>query len=226
MSDEMKKTQCIDWGTLDYRTAWLQQEALLQQVQKNHQNGGNGLNYLALVEHPHVYTLGRRASEANIVHHTEQAEFIHVDRGGDITYHGPGQLVAYPIIHLESFHLGIREYVYGLEEVVIRTINTFGIQGARVPKATGVWLDAGTSAERKICALGVRCSHAVTMHGFALNVNTQLAYFGNIHPCGFTDKGVTSLEKETGAVQDMATVKRLILQYFAEVFGMEFVNEA
>ncbi|MDR0835127.1 MAG: lipoyl(octanoyl) transferase LipB [Tannerella sp.] len=215
----MKQTQFIDWGVLDYRTAWQQQEILLQQVQQNHQDGGNGLNYLVMVEHPHVYTLGRRASESNIIHRTEEAEFINVDRGGDITYHGPGQLVVYPIIHLDSFRLGIKEYVHGLEEVVIRTIGAFGIEGVRVPKATGVWIDTGTLAERKICAIGVRCSHAVTMHGFALNINTDLKFFGNIHPCGFIDKGVTSLEKETGVTQEMTTVKQLVIQYFAEVFG-------
>ncbi|MDR1672020.1 MAG: lipoyl(octanoyl) transferase LipB [Bacteroidales bacterium] len=219
----MRETQWMDWGTLDYRTAWQRQEALMQQVQQTHRDGA-GRNYLLLVEHPHVYTLGRRGNEANIVHRTEQAEFIRVDRGGDITYHGPGQIVVYPVIRLESFGLGIREYVHGLEEVVISTIGTYGINGKRVPKAIGVWIDAGTPAERKICAIGVRCVHAVTMHGFALNVNTDLTFFDNIHPCGFTDKAVTSLEKETGVKQDMASVKRLIVQNFAETFGMEFIR--
>lgn len=163
-------------------------------------------------EHPHVYTLGRSGKENNMLLGEEQLKTIgatlyHIDRGGDITYHGPGQLVCYPILNLEEFGLGLKEYVHLLEEAVIRVCASYGVVAGRLEKATGVWLEGDTSRARKICAIGVRSSHYVTMHGLALNVNTDLRYFSYIHPCGFIDKGVTSLQQELGRSIDMAEVK-------------------
>ena len=149
------------------------------------------------------------------------ATFFQTDRGGDITYHGPGQIVGYPIIDLENFGIGLRKYIELMEEAIIKSIAAYGLVGARDEKATGVWLDAGTPKARKICAIGVKSSRFVTMHGFALNVNTDLSYFQHINPCGFTDRGVTSIEKELGATQDFEAVKRIVLQKFIEVFGAQ-----
>ncbi|MDR2814085.1 MAG: lipoyl(octanoyl) transferase LipB, partial [Prevotellaceae bacterium] len=190
-----------DMGVVDYREAWQVQENLLNSLKEEKPEGKAG--YLLLVEHPHVYTLGRNGKPGNMLANAAQlqahhAELVRVNRGGDITYHGPGQLVAYPIVRLDRLGVGVREYVHRLEEVVIRTVGAYGLAGERMDKATGVWLATGTPNAGKICAVGVRCSHAITMHGFALNVSTDLTYFTFINPCGFADKGVTSLEKETG----------------------------
>ncbi|MDR1814227.1 MAG: lipoyl(octanoyl) transferase LipB [Tannerella sp.] len=205
-----------DLGVKDYQSVWELQERLMEDVQ----NGG--VNRLLFVEHPHVYTLGRNGHEDNMLHKPEDADLLRVNRGGDITYHGPGQLVVYTIFRLYDFGGDIRSFVHNLEEVVIRTIAHYGIKGDRIGKAAGVWLDTDTPAVRKICALGLRCSHAVTMHGFALNVNTDLDYFGNINPCGFTDKGVTSIAEETGCQIPMEDVKELIKQQFTDVFKISF----
>ena len=199
----MNELTIEDWGLVPYVDAWERQrrcfDETLEAVARNVVRPAR----IVLCEHPHVYTLGRSGKEANMLLDEEQLErigatYYHIDRGGDITYHGPGQLVCYPILCLEDFHLGLKEYVSVLEEAVIGVCRSYGIEGGRVKGATGVWLDIGTSSERKICAIGVRSSHFVTMHGLALNVNTDLRYFGYIHPCGFIDKGVTSLAKETG----------------------------
>ena len=144
-----------------------------------------------------------------------------MNRGGDITYHGPGQLVAYPILNLHRLGIGARDYVHRLDEVAIRTVGAYGLTGERLEKASGVWIAPGTPAARKICAVGVRCSRAITMHGFALNVSTDLSCFGYINPCGFADKGVTSLQKETGKPAGMDDVKQLVLRHFAAVFAVE-----
>jgi lipoyl(octanoyl) transferase len=221
------KVKHIDLGTMNYMDAWRKQGELMENLKKEKQEGKDGLNYLLFVEHPHVYTLGRNGNQANMLIdmiqlRAENAEFIKVDRGGDITYHGPGQLVVYPIFCLNDFKIGIKEYVRRLEEVVIRTIAGYGLKGERIEKATGVWLDVGTSFARKICAIGVRCSQSVTMHGFALNVNTDLSYFDHINPCGFIDKGVTSVKTEIGKEIDISEIKYSILQQFKEVFEVEF----
>lgn len=223
----MKMTKYIDLGRRAYREVWEQQESLLEKVKLEKEEGKPTDNYLLLVEHNPVYTLGKSGNEANMLMNmmqlrARQAEFIKVDRGGDITFHGPGQLVAYPVIDLENFGKGVKEYVDGLEEVVIRTLERYGLEGKRVKGATGVWLGVGTLAERKICAMGVKCSRYVTMHGFALNVNTDLKYFDYIHPCGFVDKGVTSLQKEVGGEVSMEEVKEEVLRQFEVVFGMVF----
>lgn len=220
-------TKLIDLGRKSYREVWKQQEELLEMVKEQKRQGERTANYLLFVEHDPVYTLGRSGNDGNMLMNAiqlkaKQAEFIKVDRGGDITFHGPGQLVVYPVIDMENFSLGVKDYVNALEEVVIESLSTYGIIGQRLPGATGVWLDSHTKAARKICAIGVRCSQYVTMHGFALNVNTDLDYFSYIHPCGFIDKGVTSLRKELGKEMDMQQVKECVKNHFAEIFEMEF----
>lgn len=227
--EEKKKTVFADLGQKGYREVWELQERLLEKVKA--EKAGNIIpeNHLLFVEHDPVYTLGKSGNEANMLISAIQlrakhAEFIKVDRGGDITFHGPGQLVVYPVIDLESFGLGVKDYVDRLEEVVIRTIASFGIQGFRLAGATGVWLEPDTPRARKICAIGVKCSRYVTMHGFALNVNTDLNYFNYIHPCGFVDKGVTSMEKELGHPVDLSEIKVILLRHFSELTGMHIIE--
>ena len=174
---------------------------------------------ILLVEHPPVITLGRHAKETNVLFAENELArrgvlLHHIERGGDVTYHAPGQLVAYPILDLENHHLGVKDYVELLEESVIRTIADFGICGERVAGASGVWIEAGTPRERKICALGVKCSRVITMHGLALNVNTDMTGFRLINPCGFVDKGVTSMELELGCPLDMNEVKTCFINRF------------
>lgn len=220
------QTEFIDLGNRGYREVWEMQNKWMEEVKAEKLAGKIPRDYLVFVEHPPVYTLGKSGNEANMLISSLQlraahAEFIKVDRGGDITFHGPGQLVAYPILDLESLHLGVKEYVERLEEIVIRTLADYGIEGGRLPGATGVWLAPGRAGARKICAIGVKCSRYVTMHGFALNVNTDLSYFNYIHPCGFVDKGVTSMEKETGRRLDMDEVKLKVLRCFQELLGLQ-----
>lgn len=215
----------VDLGRRGYREVWELQENLLEEVKNVKLAGGESILHLLFVEHDPVYTLGKSGNEANLLINAIQlrakhAEFIKVDRGGDITFHGPGQLVAYPVFDLEKLGIGVREYVEKLEEVVIRSIAAYGLRGNRLPGATGVWLEPDTSRARKICAIGVKCSRYVTMHGFALNVNTDLDYFSYIHPCGFIDKGVTSLEKELGHPVDMSEVKETVKTNFQVVFDI------
>ena len=183
-------------------------------------------NFLLFCQHPHVYTLGKSGKEDNLLMKTDElkgigATYYHINRGGDITYHGPGQIVGYPIIDLENFFTDIHRYMRFLEEAVIQTIAEFGVNAGRIPGLTGVWLnhDNGESA-RKICALGVKTSRWVTMHGFALNVNTDLNYFSHIVPCGINDKEVTSLQKELGSEVDLKVVEEILKDKIAGMFGM------
>ncbi|MCX6223754.1 MAG: lipoyl(octanoyl) transferase LipB [Bacteroidia bacterium] len=174
-------------------------------------------NRLLFVEHPHVYTLGKSGNQNNLLIDSNflnkiQATYYHIDRGGDITYHGPGQIVGYPIFDLEQFGMHIKQYVFTLEQAIIKTLDELEISASRLPGATGVWLDAGTPNARKICAIGVKAGRHITMHGFALNVNTDLTYFNYINPCGFQDKGVTSLAKEFNEKMDMQVVKFILQQ--------------
>jgi lipoyl(octanoyl) transferase len=183
---------------------------------------------LIFCEHPHVFTLGKSGDQANLLAATaelqkKEAEFFRTNRGGDITYHGPGQIVAYPIIDLEKRNIGVRQYVYLLEESVIRFLDEYGIIGERLSGATGVWLDTGTSRARKICAIGIRSSRHITMHGLALNINTDLSYFGLINPCGFTDKGVSSLQKENGEIQDMDKAREVLKHQLSEKLGLRYL---
>lgn len=197
------KTFVENWGTIPYEQAWKKQAEYFETLVQAKQSGREYMNRIIFCEHPHVYTLGRSGKERNMLLSDEQlrcigATYYHIDRGGDITYHGPGQQVCYPILNLEDFGFGLKEYVHLLEEAVIGVCASYGIEAGRVEKATGVWLEGDTSRARKICAIGVRSSHYVTMHGLAFNVNTDLSYFSYINPCGFVDKGVTSLQKELG----------------------------
>lgn len=207
------KTTIADWGLIQYVEAWKRQSERFDEVIRAKAHGETYENGIVFCEHPHVYTLGRSGKEKNMLLSDEQLKAIdatlyHIDRGGDITYHGPGQLVCYPILNLDEFRMGLKEYVHFLEEAVINVCASYGIEAGRLDKATGVWIDAETSRARKICAIGVRSSHYVTMHGLALNVNTDLRYFSYINPCGFIDKGVTSLRRELKNEVSMDEVKQ------------------
>ncbi|HEY5511886.1 MAG TPA: lipoyl(octanoyl) transferase LipB [Prolixibacteraceae bacterium] len=227
----MKTIQYIDLGCCEYGETWQKQELLMQEIismKINNQNLPVGdrsktPGYLIFVEHPPVYTLGKSGEMHNLLINSAQlAEkkvgFYKTNRGGDITFHGPGQLVVYPILDLENFGIGLRQYIYSIEATIIHALSQFGLTVSRDEKATGVWFDAGLPAARKICAIGVKSSRHVTMHGFALNVNTDLDYFRYIHPCGLVDKGVTSMEKELGESQDLEQVKKVVLSSFLSVF--------
>jgi len=233
------KVKYKDLGLIDYQEAWDLQETVFQKVvgekvdnQRRSVSEQKNLDYnLFFCEHNHVYTLGKSGKEQNLLIDTIQlqaknATFYKTNRGGDVTYHGPGQIVGYPIIDLEAFGLGIRTYIEKLEESVIRIIARYGLVGTRLEGATGVWLDVGIAGKtRKICAIGVRASRYVSMHGFAFNVNTDLDYFGYINPCGFIDKGVTSLEKELGRKLDIEIIKKELLDELTEVFGWKVLIE-
>lgn len=216
LDTQQEKVPVADWGLLPYRDALERQTALFQHLIDLKREGTDtaGEERLALVEHPPVFTLGRHGHAENMLRHLPGVELVKIARGGDITFHGPGQLVAYPIIDLQRHRLGVKDYVHLLEEAVIRTIAEYGVRGERVHGATGVWIDKGTPRERKICAIGVKCSRFVTMHGLALNVNTNLDYFRAINPCGFTDKGVTSLRLELDREVSMPEVKALFASTF------------
>jgi lipoyl(octanoyl) transferase len=210
-----------DWKTIDYKEAWDKQEALFQKIIQAKKEGKEtrDLETVFLCEHPHVYTLGRNGEANNLLINEDflrkiEAKFYKIDRGGDITYHGPGQLVGYPILDLENYDRSLKGYIHKMEEAIIRILHYYGIQGARLEGATGVWLDGTTQKARKICAIGVRASRFVTMHGFALNVNTDLTYFNYINPCGFVDKGVTSLQEELKYPVAMEEVKGLFKAFF------------
>jgi len=202
----------------------------LHKYESNSDEENPGSGTLIFVEHPHVYTLGKNGSENNLlIDHiqlqTKDAKFFRTDRGGDITYHGPGQIVGYPIFDLEMLRVSLKEYIHRLEEAIIMTVSHFGISGSRLDGATGVWLDTDKKSKaRKICAIGVRASRYVTMHGFAFNVNTDLTYFNFINPCGFTDKGVTSLEKELGEKQDFEAVKLIVKNNLQKAFKLKWIN--
>ncbi len=224
-----------DLGTTSYKEVWDYQEAILQKnveiKRAFHSQKPPTTHYpltthrLLLVEHPPVYTLGKSGHEENILidastRAEKGIEYFKINRGGDITFHGPGQLVGYPILDLEKFKTDIGWYLRSLEEVIIKTIAHFGIIGQRSSGETGVWIDADIKGrERKICAMGVRCSRWITMHGWALNVNTNLDYFTYIIPCGIAEKQVTSMQKELGYEVDMEVVKTVLKEKFAEVFG-------
>ncbi|MBP8040879.1 MAG: lipoyl(octanoyl) transferase LipB [Bacteroidales bacterium] len=223
-----------DLGLIDYKEAWDYQETLFNEIidyktGKIVPENGQQHNYLLFCEHPHVYTLGKSGSEKNLLINyiqlqAKNAVFYKTNRGGDITYHGPGQIVGYPILDLEKFNFGVKTYIFALEESIIQTLEHYGIKAERLAGATGVWLGTDTPQVRKICAIGVRTSRYVSMHGFAFNVNTDLSYFNHINPCGFTDKAVTSLSKELGTAMNIEDVKKTLLQKIAEVFNMELVS--
>ena len=208
---------------ISYNEAWERQEQIFSQTIDRKLQGKATENTMIFCEHPHVYTLGKSGDEHNLLIDYIQmqaagAQFVKTNRGGDITYHGPGQIVGYPVFDLNSFNIGLKKYIELLEEVVILTLKDVDIYAERFPGATGVWLDVGKPSARKICAIGVRSSRFVTMHGFALNVNTDLTYFSHINPCGFVDKGVTSVQKELGHSVDVEMIKSKLKLSFQQVF--------
>jgi len=228
-------------GTIEYGAAWALQEQYLQRnlqaksawyaaAELSRPESVDTRHYLFFCRHPHVYTLGKSGHMEHLLLSDARlrelgVSFYHTNRGGDITYHGPGQVVGYPVFDLERFFTDLGRYMRALEEVVIRALAPFGIAGDRLPGATGVWIAPGTPAARKICAMGVKCSRWVTMHGFALNVNTDLKYFDYIVPCGISDKSVTSMQQELGRAVDEQEVELLLRQAFADVFGAEVREE-
>jgi lipoyl(octanoyl) transferase len=225
-----------DIGLKDYKETWDYQAEIFRKLVEEKKavqsdNKPRIRRYhgtLIFVEHPHVYTLGKNGSENNLLLdfiqlRARDAKFYRIDRGGDITYHGPGQIVGYPIFDLEAIKIGLKDYIFRLEETIINTVREFGLEGSRMSGGTGVWLDPDVQGKaRKICAIGVKASRYVTMHGFAFNVNTDLSYFNYINPCGFTDKGVTSLEKELGKKQEMDEVKNIIRKKLREIFDLDW----
>lgn len=248
----MQQVKCIDLGLIDYKQAWDYQESLFNEIvqikisnRKTSDNQPVNLNaqpstpsksvqtsnYLLFCEHPHVYTLGNSGNKDNLLINEQQlnqknATYYKINRGGDITYHGPGQIVGYPILDLDNFFTDIHKYLRFLEEMVIRTLSDYGIESGRSAGETGVWLDAGNPLKaRKICAMGVRASRWVTMHGFALNTNVDLGYFGNIVPCGIVDKAVTSMDKELGGKVDEAEVKMKLKKHFSDLFECQLICE-
>jgi lipoyl(octanoyl) transferase len=229
-----KKIDLQNLGYKDYKETWDYQESLFKEILdikiKNRRQDLNEItpNYLLMVEHPHVYTLGKSGDIKNLLIseaelEKKQATYYKINRGGDITYHGPGQLVGYPILDLDNFFTDIHKYLRFLEETIILTLADYGLKAERSKGETGVWLDVGTPFARKICAMGVRASRWVTMHGFALNVNADLGYFDHIIPCGIEGKAVTSLNVELGKKEiPLADVQEKILKHFAELFEAEF----
>ena len=220
-------------GIMDYQEAWDYQEKLFSEtINRKIENRKTDTpiateNYLLFCEHPHVFTLGKSGDESHLLLNKQgleenEAKYYKINRGGDITYHGPGQLIGYPIFDLEYFFSDIHKYMRFLEEAVIQTIKEFGIIGGRVDGLTGVWIDAETQNPRKICAMGVKSSRWVTMHGIGFNVNSNLDYFNFIVPCGIDDKAVTSMEKELGAPVDMDKVKDILKEKLAQQFGYQY----
>lgn len=219
-----------DLGRMPYGSCWELQRKLFDGVLARRGADDGGAGHLLLVEHPPVYTLGRSGHAENLLVSEEAlrrrgAEFYRIDRGGDITFHGEGQLVGYPILDLGKIGIGLRSYVEALEEAVIRTSADYGVRAGRVAGASGVWLGGGAEPLRKICAVGVRSSHFVTMHGFAFNLSTDLEWFSLINPCGFADRGVTSLERETGRRIDTEEVKRLLTGHLSEILKIEIYKK-
>lgn len=230
-----KQIAFTDLGLRDYKDVWEYQEKLFQQTidlkirNRREELNEETPNYLLFTEHRHVYTLGKSGDVENLLLSEKQLEekgatYYKVNRGGDITYHGPGQIVGYPILDLENFFTDIHKYLRFMEEVIILTMADYGLTGTRSDGETGVWLDSGTPFARKICAMGVRASRWVTMHGFALNVNVNLGYFDNIIPCGIRGKAVTSLQAELGREVSEPEVKQKILKYFAQLFEAEIIT--
>jgi lipoyl(octanoyl) transferase len=241
----MKNKQVLfkDWGLIDYKEAWDKQEALFADTVnlkigiRNRQASSEGNefeegtltpNYLIFCEHPHVYTLGKSGKPEHLLLDEnglkeKKAVYYSINRGGDITYHGPGQIVSYPILDLDNFFTDIHRYLRTLEEAVVLTLADYGLKAGRYPGYTGVWFDAGNDHARKICALGVRCSRWVTMHGLAFNINTDLDYFKNIVPCGIDDKDVTSMQRELGYEVDINEVKKILKHHISVSFNMEIL---
>jgi len=229
----MKTVNFQNLGLIDYKKAWDIQEVYFDEIFTAKLSNKNEIpqNKLLFCQHPHVYTLGKSGNKNNLLLSEDllkqkNAGFYQINRGGDITYHGPGQIVGYPIFNLEDFKLSIKNYVFNIEEIIIEVLKSYGISSARSEGETGVWLDAGHKTKaRKIAAIGMRISKMVSMHGFALNVNTNLKYYNYIIPCGITNKGVTSLQKELGREIDIKEVEEKLLNQFKKVFLVDFCSQ-
>lgn len=215
----------IDWGLIDYKEAWDRQEEMFEMKISEKINSKKDIEQdFILCQHPHVYTLGKNGERNNLLINDEflkkiEATYYHTNRGGDITYHGFGQIVGYPIFDIEALNLSLKSYIHTIEEMIIMTLREYSIETERLEGATGVWLDINTPRARKICAIGVKASRYITMHGFALNVNTDLKYFQYINPCGFVDKGVTSMEKELNRKVDVEEVKEKLFKNLMLLIG-------
>ena len=229
-----KKVRFEDLGLIDYKKCWSYQEGLFSEIlavksaNRKENKSDATKNHLLFCEHPHVYTLGKSGDKNNLLVNEDYlksrgATFYKINRGGDITYHGPGQIVGYPILDLDNFFTDIYKYLRFLEEAVILTLNEYGLESERSPGETGVWFDVGTEKARKICALGVKSSRWVTMHGFAFNINTNLSYYENIIPCGIVGKQVTSLEKELSKKLDIQEVKNKLRAHLVHLFEMKII---
>ncbi len=219
----------IDLGQMPYRDCWEYQQRLFDALTARRGEASEEAGWLLTVEHPPVYTLGKSGKAQNLLVGEEflrskGAEYYHIDRGGDITFHGPGQVVCYPILDLERLGIGLRDYIDRLEESVIEVVGRYGIRGGRIAGASGVWIAEEGAAPRKICAIGVRASRFITMHGFALNVATDLEWFQYINPCGFADRGVTSIERETGRKVSTDEAKELIVKILSERLNVKIYN--
>lgn len=223
------KAECRDLGQTDYKACWDYQQTLFDALLGRKGSTDDFAGYLLLTEHRPVYTLGKSGKATNLLVGRERldargAEFYHIDRGGDITFHGPGQLVGYPILDLEKLGIGLKDYIAALEESVIRTAACCDIAAGRIAGASGVWIGDENARPSKLCAIGVRASRYVTMHGFALNVSTDLGWFADINPCGFTDRGVTSMEAQTGRRIAMEEVKASIVKFLSEELNVKIYN--
>ena len=222
----MAKFNFIDLGLKDYKECWDFQEELLAKVVGEKCSEGKPVsqNYFLLVEHPHVYTIGKSGDEKNLLANADflrkiEASYYKINRGGDITYHGPGQIVGYPVIDLEFYKIGVRKHIENIEDAIIAAITEYGLKGGRKKGAAGVWLDADNKVHaRKICSIGVRVSRCVTMHGFALNVNTDMRYFNYINPCGFAEYKITSIQQELGREVSTSEVKNLLMANFNQIY--------
>ena len=221
----------IDWGLIPYSEAYRKQKELFETAIRQKSEQKETQQTIIFCEHPHVITIGKNASISNLLFSEnilkeKQVELYPVDRGGDITYHGPGQLVCYPVIDLETFHIGLKTYIFLLEEIIIRLLDHYALNGERLPGAAGVWLQTNQPDKvRKICAIGIKSSRYITMHGFALNISTDLSYFGLINPCGFKDKGVTSIEKELNYRINMEELKERLKNIIKEQFFHYFCKK-
>lgn len=223
----MKKTIYRNLGSISYKEAWDYQEKLFNELLQAKRESVISDNYLLFCEHLPVFTMGKSGTESNLLMtqeflHQKGIEYFKSNRGGDITFHGPGQIVGYPILDLEQFDMGVKQYIHAMEEVIIKTLQDYKIESERLEGSTGVWLDTKGHLPRKICAIGVKASRYVTMHGFAFNINTDMNYYTYINPCGITDKTVTSLQNELGKEIDLNEVQEKLKHYFVEVFGMKF----
>lgn len=225
----MGKVILHNLGTVEYGSAWQMQKELFHRSIEEKLKGGHPKHHLILCEHPHVYTLGKSANASNLLLSevelkSKNIDVFDIERGGDITYHGPGQLVAYPIFDIEKLNLGVKQFVYKVEDCIIQTLEHFGIKGERIEGRIGIWIGKDTANERKIAAIGIKVSRHVTMHGLALNVNTDLSLFNNIIPCGIQDKAVCSMASELGRILDMSDVKQVLLEKFSSIFELKIIS--